>query len=152
MELHDYFPILVLLVVALLFGTVSRGLSALLHPRDPTPEKLDPYECGIVPERDNPERFPVQFYLVAMIFIAFDIEVIFLYPWAVLVRRLGVFGLVEMAVFVAIVFVAYGYIRREGVFDWAPRKKLDRTLLLQRYRREAEAARVASGASETEAA
>ncbi|MCE7883640.1 MAG: NADH-quinone oxidoreductase subunit A [Actinobacteria bacterium ATB1] len=142
MELQDYFPIAILLLVAFLFGSVSRLLSSLLHPKNPTPEKLDPYECGIIPERDAPERFPVQFYLVAMIFIAFDIEVIFLYPWAVLVRRLGAFGIVEMAVFVAIVFIAYGYIRREGVFEWAPRKKLDRAELLRRYREEAQAARV----------
>lgn len=137
MELKDYFPVAILFVLACLFGGASRLISQVLHPKKPTPEKLDPYECGIIPERESPERFPVQFFMVALIFIAFDIEVVFLYPWAVLLRRLGMFGIIEMAVFVAILFVAYGYIRREGLLDWAPKLKRDRTMLLNRYRKEA---------------
>ena len=81
-------------------------MSKLLAPRRSTTAKRAPYECGIVPARDTPERFPVRFYLVAMIFIVFDIEIIFLYPWAVIYRELGVFGLVEMLVFAVAVFVS----------------------------------------------
>ena len=80
--------------------------SALLGPRkQPTAAKLAPYECGIVPDREPPQRFPVRFYLVAMIFIIFDIEIVFLYPWAVVFRQLRAFGLVEVLVFAAVVFV-----------------------------------------------
>jgi NADH-quinone oxidoreductase subunit A len=82
---------------------------------------LAPYECGIVPERvPKGERFPVKFYLVAMLFIVFDIETIFLFPWAVEFRRLGLFGLVEMVVFIALVLVAYVYVWQTGGLDWGP--------------------------------
>ena len=123
MTLGDYLPVLVMLILAGLFAGVSLGLSRLLMPRRPTPEKLEPYECGIVPEQEASERFPVRFYMVAMMFIVFDVEIIFLYPWAVLFRQLRIFGLIEMAVFVALILVAYAYLWREGVLDWAPRRR-----------------------------
>src|SRR3954452_14179801 len=97
----EYLPILTLLVLAVLFSALSFLASKLLAPSRTTAAKSAPYECGIVPDREPAERFPVRFYLVAMIFIIFDIEIIFLYPWAVIFRQLGMFGLVEMLVFAA---------------------------------------------------
>lgn len=117
--LSDYLPIGVLAALALVFAVASLAVSSLLRPRRPTPAKLAPYECGIEPQRlPRGERFSVKFYVVAMLFIIFDIETIFLFPWAVGFRRLGLFGLVEMAVFIALVFVAYLYIWRSGGLDW----------------------------------
>jgi NADH-quinone oxidoreductase subunit A len=91
----------------------------MLRPNRPTPAKLAPYECGIEPERlPRGERFSVSFYTVAMLFIIFDVETIFLFPWAVGFRRLGLFGLVEMAIFIGLVFVAYVYVWQRGGLDW----------------------------------
>ena len=118
--LSDYLPIVVLTALALVFAIASLAASRLLRPSRPTPAKLSPYECGIEPERvPKGERFSVKFYVVAMLFIIFDIETIFLFPWAVGFRRLGLFGLVEMAIFIALVFVAYVYVWRSGGLDWA---------------------------------
>jgi NADH-quinone oxidoreductase subunit A len=118
--LSDYLPVAVLAALGLLFAIGSLAASALLRPHRPTPAKLSPYECGIEPERlPKGERFSVKFYVVAMLFIIFDIEIIFLFPWAVGFRRLGLFGLVEMAIFIALVFVAYVYVWRSGGLDWA---------------------------------
>src|SRR5712692_8710412 len=103
----QYLPLLVMFVLAGVFAGVSFLASGLLAPRRPTPAKEAPYECGIVPDREPPERFPVRFYLVAMIFVIFDIEIVFLYPWAVIFdRQLKAFGLVEMLVFAVAVFVS----------------------------------------------
>ena len=96
----DYLPIFCMMALATIFAALSFLASKLLGPSNPTAAKEAPYECGIVPTREPAERFPVRFYLVAMIFIIFDIEIIFLYPWAVIYRRdLQAFGLVEMVVF-----------------------------------------------------
>jgi NADH-quinone oxidoreductase subunit A len=117
--LSEYLPILLLAVLAFLFAALSLFVSSLLRPNRPTPAKLMPYESGIVPERlPRGERFSVKFYVVAMLFIIFDIETIFLFPWAVGFRRLGLFGLVEMAIFIGLVFVAYLYVWRSGGLDW----------------------------------
>jgi NADH-quinone oxidoreductase subunit A len=117
--LIDYLPILFLLVLAAVFSIVSLVASAALRPRHPNPVKLSAYECGNDPVRlPRGERFSVKFYVVAMLFIIFDIETIFLFPWAVTFRELGLFGLIEMGIFVALVFVAYVYIWRKGGFDW----------------------------------
>jgi NADH-quinone oxidoreductase subunit A len=117
--MSEYLPILLLAVLAFLFAALSLFVSSLLRPNRPTPAKLMPYESGIVPERlPRGERFSVKFYVVAMLFIIFDIETIFLFPWAVGFRRLGLFGLVEMAIFIGLVFVAYLYVCRSGGLDW----------------------------------
>jgi NADH-quinone oxidoreductase subunit A len=117
--LSEYLPIVILAALAVLFGVASLGVSALVRPNRPTPAKLAPYECGIEPARlPAGERFPVKFYVVAMLFIIFDIETIFLFPWAVGFRQLGLFGLVEMAVFIGLVFVAYVYVWKSGGLDW----------------------------------
>jgi NADH-quinone oxidoreductase subunit A len=119
MELSQYLPVVILAALAFAFAVLSLVASSLLRPNAPTPAKLAPYECGIEPERlPKGERFSVKFYVVAMLFIIFDIETIFLFPWAVGFRRLGLFGLVEMAVFIGLVFVAYVYIWRKGGLDW----------------------------------
>jgi NADH-quinone oxidoreductase subunit A len=118
--LGEYLPILVLAALALIFAVASLFVSSLLRPDRPNPVKLMPYECGNDPVRlPKGERFSVKFYVVAMLFIIFDIETIFLFPWAVAFRELGLFGLVEMALFVALVFVAYAYVWRKGGLDWA---------------------------------
>jgi NADH-quinone oxidoreductase subunit A len=116
--LGQYLPIVLLLVLAAGFAVLSILASRLLGPRRPTPAKLAPYECGIVPERVPRERFPVKFYVIAMLFIVFDIETIFLFPWAVTFRQLGLFGLVEMAIFIGLVFVAYVYVWQRGGLEW----------------------------------
>jgi len=118
--LIDYLPIVVMGALAVLFAVGSLAASSVLRPNKPTAVKLSAYECGNDPVRlPRGERFSVKFYVVAMLFIIFDIETIFLFPWAVTFRQLGLFGLAEMAVFIALVFVAYVYIWRKGGLDWA---------------------------------
>ena len=116
----QYLPVVTMAVLAVLFAGISLLMSKLLAPRRSTTAKRAPYESGILPARDNPERFPVHFYLVAMIFVIFDIEIIFLYPWAVLYRDLGVFGLVEILVFAVVVFVSFLYLISNSALDWGP--------------------------------
>jgi NADH-quinone oxidoreductase subunit A len=121
----QYLPLLVLLVLASLFAGLSFAASSLLgQRRRPTAAKVAPYECGIVPDHQPAERFPVRFYLVAMIFIIFDIEIIFLYPWAVVYRRLGPFGLWEMLVFAGAVFISFVYLIGRGALNWGPSKQV----------------------------
>ena len=120
MSLPAYLPILFLVILSSLFAVGSIFAASKLSPKKWTPAKLDPYECGIVPEEGNEkERFPVKFYLVAMLFIVFDIETVFLYPWAVAFDDLAVFGLVEMLVFIAILLGAYAYVWQRGGLEWA---------------------------------
>jgi NADH-quinone oxidoreductase subunit A len=122
--MEQYLPILVLMVLGALFAGLSFVASGILAPRKkPSEAKLAPYECGIVPTRDLPQRFPVRFYLVAMIFVIFDIEIVFLYPWAVVFKQLGTFGLLEVVVFAGIVFVTFLYLVSNGAFDWGPVRK-----------------------------
>jgi NADH-quinone oxidoreductase subunit A len=114
-----YVPIVILAIVVGAFAVLSLAVSALLRPKRPTPAKAAPYESGIAPIRlPKAERFPVKFYVIAMLFIIFDIEAIFLYPWAVAFRQLGLFGLVEMVVFIGLVFVAYVYVWQKGGLEW----------------------------------
>ncbi|MGI8757121.1 MAG: NADH-quinone oxidoreductase subunit A [Acidimicrobiales bacterium] len=122
----QYLPILAMLVLGSAFAGVSLIMSRLVSPKRPSAAKAAPYECGIVPRQAPPERFPVRFYLVAMIFIVFDIEIIFLYPYAVIHRSLGVFGLVEMVVFAAAVFASFVYLIANGALDWGPVAQLRR--------------------------
>ena len=121
----DYLPIVLLLIVATLFVFGSFVASSVLGPkRQESAAKIAPYECGIVPDREPAQRFPVKFYLVAMIFIIFDIEIIFLYPWAVLFGQLGLFGLVEMIIFSLAVVVSFIYLISNGALDWGPIARL----------------------------
>lgn len=117
--LADWMPIVMLLGLSLVFGVASALVSAKIgHPRRPNPHKLEPYESGIVPERLPQDPFPVKFYLVAMLFIIFDVEVIFFYPWAVIFREMHLFGLAEMGTFVVLLLVAYVYVLKRGGFEW----------------------------------
>lgn len=120
----QYLPVMALLVLAVLFAALSFGASRLLAPRRPHDRKLAPYECGIIPSREAPERFPVRFYLVAMIFIVFDIEIIFFYPWAVAHRDIGLFGLVAVLVFSVAVFESFVYLIGNGALEWGPVKRV----------------------------
>jgi NADH-quinone oxidoreductase subunit A len=125
MNVDQYLSILGLLILGVLFAAGSLVASSKLAPhKRPTDAKLAPYECGIVPEVEPPQRFPVRFYLVAMIFIIFDIEVVFMYPFAVVFRQLGAFGLVEILVFSVTVFGALLFLVSEGALTWGPVKHL----------------------------
>ena len=116
----QYLPVLVMLVLGAGFAGVSLVMSRLVSPKRPSAAKAAPYECGIIPGQQPPERFPVRFYLVAMIFIVFDVEIIFLYPYAVIHDELGLFGLVEMLVFAIAVFASFVYLIANGALDWGP--------------------------------
>ena len=126
--MDDYLPIFTMFVLATVFAGMTFAMSSLLGPSKPTAAKLAPYESGIVPTREPAHRFPVRFYLVAMIFIIFDIEIIFLYPWAVIFRpSASVFLLVEMVVFAVAVFVSFAYLISSGALDWGPAPRLRTT-------------------------
>ncbi len=116
----QYLPIIALLVLAVVFGAVSYGASRLLAPSRPSSAKEAPYECGIVPSREPPERFPVGFYVVAMLFIMFDIEIVFIYPYAVSHTTLGVYGFWAVFVFSVIFFATFVYEVARGGLDWGP--------------------------------
>ena len=116
--MQGWLSILLLMLLGAGFGAGSIVLSAILGPRKPTPEKLAPYECGMPPVGDARERQPVKFYLVAMIFLLFDIEVAFLYPWAMALRDLGWAGFVQIVLFFAILLAGYVYVWRKGALDW----------------------------------
>jgi NADH-quinone oxidoreductase subunit A len=133
--MDQYLPIVVLLVLGFLFAALSFVGSSMLAPRKrPTTAKRAPYECGIVPDREPPQRFPVRFYLVAMIFIIFDIEIVFLYPWAVIFRQLRTFGLIEVIIFAVVVFASFLYLVSNGALDWGPAKTLRPALSDERRR------------------
>jgi NADH-quinone oxidoreductase subunit A len=116
----QYLPIVVLLILAVAFGAISFLASRLLAPRRSSTAKEAPYECGIVPSRELPERFPVSFYLVAMLFIMFDIEIVFLYPYAVNSTALGAYGFWAIIVFSVVFFLSFVYEVGKGGLDWGP--------------------------------
>ena len=115
-----WLPILIMIGLGAAFGVGSVVLSQFLGPRKPTPEKVAPYECGMPPVGDARERHPVKFYLVAMIFLLFDIEVAFLYPWSMALRDLHWAGFFQIVVFFALLLAGYVYVWRKGVLDWGP--------------------------------
>lgn len=130
MRLMDsYIPILILGVIAVLFAVGTVAASMLFGIRKPSEKKLDPYECGMPPVGHAHERFSVKFFLVAMLFVIFDIEVVFLYPWATIFRRLGFFGLAEMGVFLAILALGLAYVWKTGILEWGPERPPRRRLL-----------------------
>jgi NADH-quinone oxidoreductase subunit A len=130
----QYLPILLLMVVAIAFAAGSFAASSLAGPSRRTRAKEGAYESGIVPKYGPASRFPVRFYVVGMIFIIFDIEVVFLYPWAVDYTSLSTFGLAEMAAFVLVVFVSFAYLVSNGALDWGPVKRLSRPSTIDRTR------------------
>ena len=115
-----YLPILVMAALVVAFVMLSFIASQLLAPQRPNAAKQAPYECGIVPEEEPAERFPVKFYLIAMSFIVLDVEIVFLYPFSVVFRGLGLFGLIAMTVFVLALLVPFAYLLSVGALEWAP--------------------------------
>ncbi len=118
--MEQYLPVVVLAGLAVVFVLLSVATSRLLAPRRATAPKIAPYECGITDQADLPERYPVRFYLVAMLFIMFDIEIVFLYPWAVTNNQLGLFGFLAMLMFVVIFFLSFVYELAMGGLEWGP--------------------------------
>ncbi|MGQ9626917.1 MAG: NADH-quinone oxidoreductase subunit A [Anaerolineae bacterium] len=114
----DYLPILILVIVAAGISALAIIVPSFLGPRKPDEVKLSTYESGKEPIGPARRRFHIQYYLTAMLFILFDIEVIFLYPWAVIFKKLKLFGLVEMAIFIAILLIGYIYVWRKGALEW----------------------------------
>ena len=130
MDLADYLPVAIMFLLVVVFAVASFALNALLSPRRPTPEKLAPYECGIVPEVEPAQRFPVKFYLVAMLFVIFDIEIIFLFAWAVRFRELGWYGIAAVGIFTLLVIETLGYVWKRGALDWnVPRRARYRSVV-----------------------
>jgi NADH-quinone oxidoreductase subunit A len=117
-NLVDYLPIAVLLVISTILAFLVVGVGHLFGPRRPTQRKLAPYESGMRPIGPAMRRMPVRFYLVAVLFILFDIEVIFFLPWAVTFRTLGVFGFIEMLVFIGVLLVGYVWVWKKGALEW----------------------------------
>jgi NADH-quinone oxidoreductase subunit A len=116
--LADYLPILVMFLLAAGFVAVSLVVSRIVSPNRPTPEKLEPYECGIIPEVEPSQRFPVKFYLVAMLFVIFDVEIIFLFAWASIWDSLGWYGVGAILIFTFFVIETLMYVWKRGALDW----------------------------------
>ena len=115
---REYIPILIFLAIAIAFPVVTILVARLIRPESPFKEKLEAYECGIKAASDARGRYTVRFYIVAILFVIFDVETIFLFPWAIQYSVLGMFGLVEMLVFLAILIVGYIWIFRKGALEW----------------------------------
>ena len=118
MELADYLPIALMTLLGLAFGGVSLFMSKKIAPNNPTPEKLAPYECGIVPLQEPAERFPVRFYLVAMLFVIFDVEISFLFAWAVRMDQFGWAGVAAVVLFMLMLIETLAYVWKRGALDW----------------------------------
>jgi len=116
--LENYFPILLFLLVGLVLGGVLLGLGKLVSPDRPDPEKLSPYECGFEAFEDARMKFDVRYYLVAILFILFDLEIAFLFPWAVALPDIGMFGFVAMMIFLLILVVGFVYEWKKGALEW----------------------------------
>jgi len=114
----EYIPIMIFLVLATAFPVVTLIAAKLVRPASPYAAKLRPYECGIDPETDSRGRYTVRFYIIAILFVIFDVETIFLFPWAVQFKVLGAFGLFEMLIFLGILVVGYIWIYAKGALEW----------------------------------
>ncbi len=117
--LNSYIPIFIFLLVAIGFAFITLIMSQLLSSKKYNKVKLEPYECGIEPTTDARDRYSVRYYLVAMLFVIFDVETVFMFPWAVIVDELALFGLIEMIIFLAILVTGYAYAWKKGALDWA---------------------------------
>ncbi len=120
MALEQYLPLFSLLALVFLFAALSFVASKFLGPRRPNAAKEAPYECGIVPEQEPAERFPVKFYIVAMAFIVLDVEIIFLYPFTTVLKGLAAYGLIAMGIFLLVALVPFGYLLSTGAVEWGP--------------------------------
>ena len=126
----QYLPILALIVLVALFAGISFLASRILNPPRPNPVKVAPYECGIVDVAEPPQRFPVRFFLIAMIFIVFDIEIIFFYPFTMVYESLGGYGIIAILIFSAAVFESFLYLISKGALDWGPAKQIRRSRVM----------------------
>jgi len=118
MTLADYLPIVLMVLLGLGFSIVSLWLSWRIAPNNPTPEKLAPYECGIVPLQEPSQRFSVKFYLVAMLFVIFDVEIVFLFAWAVTMDEFGWAGIAAVGLFMLLLIETLAYVWKRGALDW----------------------------------
>lgn len=116
--LDEYIPIFLFILVATGFAIFTLIVAGLVHPSRYNKVKLQPYECGIEPDTDARDRYSVRYYLVAMLFVIFDVETVFMFPWAVIMDELALFGLIEMLVFLFILVVGYAYAWRKGALEW----------------------------------
>ncbi len=116
--LENYIPILVFLVIGVLIGAIAMTAGFVLGPRRPDSEKLSPYECGFEPFEDSRMKFDVRYYLVAILFIIFDLEIAFLFPWAVALDQIGMFGFLAMMLFLAILVIGFIYEWKKGALEW----------------------------------
>jgi len=116
--MKEYVPVLLFLILAIGFAVGTIAASSLIVPRRSNRVKMSPYECGVDPVGSARERFSVKFYLVAVLFILFDIEAVFLYPWAVAFRQLGLYGLIEMGLFIVVLLVGYLYVLKKRALEW----------------------------------
>jgi NADH-quinone oxidoreductase subunit A len=123
MQLVDYLPVALMFILAAVFVGVSLIISRFFSPHNPTPEKLAPYECGILPESEPLQRFPVKFYLVAMLFVIFDVEIIFLFAWAARFTDLGWYGVAAVAIFTFFVLETLAYVWKRGALEWNVRQR-----------------------------
>ena len=116
--LSAYIPIAIFVVVATGFAVFTLVFTSLIHPSKYNKVKLEPYECGIEPATDARDRYSIRYYLVAMLFVIFDVETVFMFPWAVIFDKLLLFGLIEMLVFIFILVVGYYYAWQKGALEW----------------------------------
>jgi NADH-quinone oxidoreductase subunit A len=117
--LNAYIPIFLFLLIAIGFAIFTLFMSQLVSSKKYNKVKLEPYECGIEPQTDARDRYSVRYYLIAMLFVIFDVETVFMFPWAVILDKLALFGLIEMLVFLAILVAGYAYAWRKGALEWA---------------------------------
>ena len=139
MTLADYLPVALMFLLGVAFASAAMYLSWRISPNKPTPEKLAPYECGIVPLQEPVERFPVKFYMVAMLFVIFDVELVFLFAWAVRFDELGWGGIAAIGIFVALLVETLVYVWKRGALDWnvARRARYRRVVAPEAVREEA---------------
>ncbi len=116
--MREYIPVLLFVLAAISFAGVTIAASTIIMPQRRNARKMAPYECGVEPVGNARNRYNIKFYLVAVLFILFDIETIFLYPWAVSFRQLGLYGLIEMTLFIVVLFVGYVYLLKKRALDW----------------------------------
>tara|TARA_B100000674_G_scaffold481968_1_gene483637 strand:- start:637 stop:1005 length:369 start_codon:yes stop_codon:yes gene_type:complete len=116
--LIDYLPIILFLAIALILSIAFVAINYLVSPKNPDPEKLSAYECGFEPFNDSRMEFDVRFYLVAILFIIFDLEIAFLFPWAISLGKIGIFGFTSMMIFLSILTIGFIYEWKKGALDW----------------------------------
>ena len=114
----NYLPILIFIIIAIAFGVGTIIIGYLVRPKKTYPEKVSPYESGMDPISDARNPFPMRYYVIAMLFVLFDIEVVFMYPWAVVFNKLGLYGLIEMILFIGILLIGYLYAWKKGALEW----------------------------------